>query len=725
MVKLALVPSKRNAPSVTHRASTTEGESVRQLLEQSGYPMKRTAGTQYESACPFHEEPGPVPKTKSPNFYINKKSGLYYCHSASCGEKGNLQTLERFFGLDPSAPEHHGREQQLQRFEEALTPERRQVLYDDGLNDLTIERFRVGWVDEFRLAPTPEHPNGRRMATNCYVFPYLEGRRPVAFRFYDPECNGPGGSKYWWEEGITARPYNVGDGLGDADGKVFVCEGEKKAMLLTQLGYAAVGLPGAGSFKREWHEHFAHAKRVLICFDSDNPEYHVYKKCNKCGEGECIGHNPGQEAAIRLVEQFGWRATNVVLPLPDGERKTDVNEFFVRDGHTAADFAELALGVRKTPFIVASLADIEENPPDEAAFIVDHGILPKAGRLLISGAPKTGKSLLAEHLALSVASGIPFLHRFPVDEGRRVLLLDRELSQRALFDRLQAFITGRPGYRVGRENLLIDHEHQLRLDLKESYDPLSQLIEQNGVDVIILDTAYKFFQGDMESSSALMKVFETLDRVIANTGTSVVVTHHQRKKVSGQKRRDADIGDPDNVAGSFLWTGWPNATILLDFMDRRLNSPFNVVASFTAFRDAAPPEPLALYREADSVNYSAIQDYSPEKGHTVPAEMGDLKPSTDTVGDLLIKLVPTVEEDFLHLAATKFGVRVDTIRPYLIDLIDQGYFIRTNGRPPVLKYAGERQEETYEEEHGQVAEDAQLRLVTEIERPTRIMTEVH
>lgn len=1026
MVKLALVPARKSNEATplngNHRAAPSEGEAVRQILEQAGYPAKRSAKTQFECACPFHEEPGPVPKNKSPNFYVNRESGLYYCHSASCGEKGNLQTLERHFGLDVTKPEFQGREQQLQAFEAALTPERRQVLYDEGLNDVTIERFRIGWIDDFRSAPTSEHPRGRRIATNCYVFPYLEGRRAVAFRFYDPECNGPGGSKYWWEEGVSARPYNIGDAVGDKDGRVFLChtpdteiltergwvafpdlmdsdavgqydqetsevsfvepierqvfdysgpmisikgrhadllvtpehrvlargqkgvwrtkqarewvgrknlyfpvagtllsgergnvavarllmawvadgsrmkeghqvcwnlkkgrkrerlhglldelgieyreveypstpgwhvtwvmrdqmsslgidtrakllprealtwgmearlalieearfwdgdgegdhirfftgerlnadllselaaltgygcvvrtdarpdrndtwvvnltprktraladgvsvapddytgkvycvtvptsyvvvrrngktmvsgncEGEKKAMLLTQLGYAAVGVPGASNFKREWHEAFAHAKKILICFDSDNPEYHVYAKCSKCGEGECTGHNPGQEAAVRLVEQFGWRSSNIVLPLPEGQRKVDINEYFVRDGYTAPDFAELALGVRRTPYVVASLAEIEENPPDEAAFIVEHGILPRGGRLLISGAPKTGKSILAEHLALSVASGIPFLHRFGIDQvdGRRVLLLDRELSERALFDRLQEFIAYRPGYKVGRGNLLIDHEHQLRLDLKESYDPLSQIIEQNGAEVIILDTAYKFFQGDMESSSALMKVFDTLDRVIASTGVSVVVTHHQRKKVGGQKRRDADIGDPDNVAGSFLWTGWPNATVLLDFMDRRLNSPFNVVASFTAFRDAAPPEPLGLYRDKDSINYSAIQDYRPDQESSAPLE--NVRPSEETVGDLLIKLVPTVEDDFLHLAATKFGCRVDTIRPFVVSLIDQGHFTRTNGRPPVLKHV-DRKEETYEEGLGMPAEDAQLRLVTEID----------
>lgn len=702
MVKLALVQSKKreqeHQANHTHRAAPTEGEAVKRLLEDNGYPIKRGSGTQYELGCPFHEPPGPVAKTKSPNFYVNKESGLWMCHSASCGQKGNLQALEAYFGFDPTSnPEYMSREHKLNDYEQALTKSRRKPFYDDGLNDTTIERFRLGYDEKY----------------DRYVIPYLENRRPRVFRYYSPEGNGPGGSKYWWEEGASAQLYNASDGMGDIEGRALIAEGEKKAMLLCQLGYAAVGVPGAANFKAEWHQYFASAKKIYVCFDNDNPDYHVYDTCAKCGRGRCQGHNPGQEGAVKVVESIGWRASNVVLPLPEDARKTDVNEYFVRDGYTASDFAELALGVRKAPYVVRTFAEIEENPPEQAAFIVDHGILPRGGRLLISGQPKAGKSILAEHLALSIASGIPFLHRFDADEPRRVLLLDRELSERALYDRLQQFIAHRPGYKVGRGNLLIDHEHQLRLDLQGSAEPFIQLIEQNGADVVILDTAYKFFQGDMESSSALMKVFDTLDRVITQTGVSVVVTHHQRKRVSGQRRKDTQVGDPDSVAGSFLWTGWPNATILLDFMDRSLHSPYNVVASFSAFRDAAPPDPLALYRDQDSINYTAIQSYTgEEEASTSP--LAAVKPSTDTVGDLLIKVVPTVEDDFLNLAAARFGVRPDTIRPYLLDLLNKGHFLRTNGRPPIIKYAHDIEEESYEEEQGLPTDDTQLRLVTEI-----------
>lgn len=144
-----------------------------------------------------------------------------------------------------------------------------------------------------------------------------------------------------------------------------------------------------------------------------------------------------------------------------------------------------------------------------------------------------------------------------------MLLLDRELSKWSLFQRLNALVEGRPGYQAAMENLLIDHDHLLRLDQPNAYDTLLQLVEQNGAEVVILDTAYKFLGGDVESSSALMKAFEVLDRVLHETGCSIVLTHHLKKGQGGKAKENTDVADPDAVAGSFLCTGWPNATILV------------------------------------------------------------------------------------------------------------------------------------------------------------------
>lgn len=710
MARLTLVSTatKANTNLAAHRASATEGEAAKKLLEAQGYQIKRQANGQYEARCPFHEGPGAIENRKGTNFYVNATSSVYTCHSAACGERGNLQTLEKYFGIDQDDADAYttafrDRDSRLKEYERNLTTALRTPFYEHGLTDQTIERFRLGYE--------PEHTNenGRRIPGR-YVIPYLEGRRPKFFRYYAPD--GDPKWKYTWEEGAESTLFNAQDAMGDADGLVFLCEGEQKAMMLVQLGYAAVAVPGAGQWKDEFQAAFTHARKVVVCYDNDNPDFHIYDKpeqgivCRKCsgrGLDRCAGHNPGQEAALARVEQIGWRAKNIVLPLPNNTvRKTDVNDFFMRDGFSNADFAEIATGKRATPFKVMSLAEITESPPEEAEFLIEQGILPKAGRLLIAGKPKVGKSIFVDNLALSLASGIPFLKRFKVDHPTRTLLLDRELSKSSLFKRLHQLMDDRPGYKAAMENLLIDHDHLLRLDQKNAYDTLLQLVEQNGAEVVILDTAYKFFGGDVESSSSLMKGFEVLDKVLHETGVSIVMTHHLKKGQGGRAKENTDVADPDGVAGSFLWTGWPNGTILLNYLSRSVENPYNSVATFTAFRDAAPPEPLALYRNRESISYSAIQDYTHEDSEASggASRVQVIKPSTELVAELLLEMCPTTEDDFLHIASGKFGVSIPTIRPYYIDAMSGGEFEKTNGRPPIIKFKYDEPAESWESDHG-------------------------
>lgn len=718
--------SERLASPGSHRNAGTEGEAAKILLESQGFKAKsRVAHGQFEFACPFHEDylqNAPFPRGHSTNFYVDKVTSKYFCQSASCGEKGNLVTLEKYFGIanDPNiASRYRTNEDRLREWEQQLPQgPRRQVFYDKGLRDDIIDRFRFGYDQE------KAH----------YVLPYLEGRRPTVFRFYDPDHDKKHvkdeqrkSLKYWWEKDAESILFNVGDAVGDANGRVFICEGEAKAALLCQLGYAAVGVPGANIWKREWFAAFNHAREIFILFDNDNPEHHRYDQhrdsckenctqehvCKSCKPDPCKGHNPGQDNALKRLEEFGYRARNVVLPLEPAEdgllpKKTDINEYFMRDGKTAADFAELVFGEKKhSPFLIRTLGEIRQEPPEEATFLVQD-LLPRAGRLLVSGAPKVGKSIFIENLALSIAAGVPFLGKFQISpnpnsksDGHRVILLDRELSERSLYDRLNALIDARPGYSCADDKLLIDHRIQVRLDEPGATSALVELVRQNAGDVLILDTAYKFFAGDLESSRAVKSALKTLDDVILETGVTVILTHHHRKGQQTKGGKD-DAPHPDQVVGSFLWTGWPNGTVLLNFLNRRVESPFNTVASFVAFRDCAPPDPLALYRDRTSIAYNSIVPHSFGEDEDVSGstKMGHRPLSYEELANALLEYTPIGEDEFLMAAVHIFNRSKEQIRFQLLDIADRhpDFLREGNGsrdRPYIWKYKPEPEEEPY------------------------------
>jgi hypothetical protein len=673
------------------------------------------SNNQWEFLCPFHEQPGALDKKNSTNFYMNHKTSQYYCQSGSCGEKGNLQTLEKYFGViaDPTLmTKFKNKDTILKEYQSNLRPSHREFLAKDkGMRDIEIDRFRLGFDPK----------------QDAYVIPYLVNRRPIAFRYYDPQKRGPNGSKYWWEraEGYGDNPgsividpeadgvirlFNPSDADGGADGRVYICEGEFKAMLLTRHGLAAVSIPGASSFKAEWAQYFMKAKEVIVVMDNDNPLAHQKGPCRRCSTTEkddCSGHNPGQEAAAKIRDFFAHRAKNVVLPLPDeNSPKTDINEYLMRDAHTFLEFQELVDGKGNNKYIVRTLSQVRADPPPETVFLVGDGLLPKGGRLLVTGAPKTGKSIFIENLALSIAAGVPFLKKFPIANdnitpGHRVLLLDRELSERSLFDRLDTLIENRPALKLAEDKLLVDHKFSLILDQEGAGDSLINLIRANNAEVIILDTAYKFFQGDVERSSGLRKAFDALDYVIKETGVSVVLTHHQRK---GSNSSGAP--DVDSVVGSFLWTGWVNGTVLLNFKNRSVQDPFTTVASFVAFRDAAQPDPLLLGRSKESLAYTSIQPYSFDDSDDLsdsPWQGGKKEHlNYDNVANALLAACPVEQTSFLHASSALFGCKPDSVQVFLLDILDrhpdfvrEGSGSRTS--PYMWRYVYTPDEEAYDQ----------------------------
>ena len=58
---------KANTNLAAHRASATEGEAARKLLEAQGFIIKGGSAKngQYETRCPFHEGPGAIEPRKS------------------------------------------------------------------------------------------------------------------------------------------------------------------------------------------------------------------------------------------------------------------------------------------------------------------------------------------------------------------------------------------------------------------------------------------------------------------------------------------------------------------------------------------------------------------------------------------------------------------------------------------------------------------------------------
>lgn len=138
----------------------------------------------------------------------------------------------------------------VMRWHENMPQTRREWWHGRGLDDVTINRFFVGW-------------DGKR-----YTIPAIYRLVPFGVKRRQSEIDDGITAKYVSITGSRVGLFNA-DTLWNAD-SVVICEGEIDAMLLERWGYRAVTTTGgAGTFKPEWVRFFAHVKRIALLYDND------------------------------------------------------------------------------------------------------------------------------------------------------------------------------------------------------------------------------------------------------------------------------------------------------------------------------------------------------------------------------------------------------------------------------------------------------------------------
>lgn len=218
------------------------------------------------------------------------------------------------------------------------------------------------------------------------------------------------------------------------------------------------------------------------------------------------------------------------------------------------------------------------NPP------VINGLLRKGETANVVAASKVGKSWLVYDLALSIATGSPWLDRFDTEQGR-VLLIDNELHSTTLANRMPRVAKAK-GIDIKRVGSQIDV-----LALRGKGITLDQLayhlahIEPDRYRAIIADAWYRFIpKGLNENSNAdIMGLYNLLDRYAEHSGAAWIVVHHASKGQQGDKAV-TDVG-----AGAGSQSRAADAHIIL-----RPHEEDDHVVLEAAVRSFAPVAPLGL-----------------------------------------------------------------------------------------------------------------------------------
>jgi DNA primase len=128
-----------------------------------------------------------------------------------------------------------------------------------GITKETALMFRLGFVKN------PE--TGHEPYIGKLAIPYLTPSGVIDIRFRS--LNADSGPKYLSRPGASTHIFNVA-ALNSESDVLVICEGEIDTMIATQVGFAAVGLPGANNWKPFYSRVLADWEKIMLFCDGDN-----------------------------------------------------------------------------------------------------------------------------------------------------------------------------------------------------------------------------------------------------------------------------------------------------------------------------------------------------------------------------------------------------------------------------------------------------------------------
>jgi RecA-family ATPase len=183
------------------------------------------------------------------------------------------------------------------------------------------------------------------------------------------------------------------------------------------------------------------------------------------------------------------------------------------------------------------------------------GLLSVRSKMMIAGPSKARKSWTLLDLALSIASGAPWLG-LPCTQGK-VIFIDGELHKEQILDRLMTVSESRLlPEDTWSDNLMIwPMRGQMREVTELMHALMDTLLEERPL-AIILDPIYKLL-GDRDENAAgeINSLLNELEQVARNVGCCILYSHHFAKGDSSEK------SPIDRASGSGVWARDPDAMV--------------------------------------------------------------------------------------------------------------------------------------------------------------------
>ena len=281
------------------------------------------------------------------------------------------------------------------------------------------------------------------------------------------------------------------------------------------------------------------------------------------------------------------------------------------------------------PLETLSLAQLGTLGHDERQ-LVEGGILPEKGCLVIGAPYKTGKSWLVAQAAVELATGKPFWGTYRVPNPLKILLFDAENGPSLVHERLDRVANYYGGV---NGNLMVVCQTGARLDDPGGQARFMVTVQAFGPQVIVLDPLYRYHSADENSEQQMHPVLAFLSEIAELFGTALIVVHHANKAQYNGKPAPMS---PDRLRGSTVIPGWATSILMLK------GDPMDGVEVLPTLRRGPPEnfkltlnEELGVFLPKDGALDGALVSYVRDVGGSIP--MPDAKKWVAEVRDITEK----------------------------------------------------------------------------------------
>lgn len=300
--------------------------------------------------------------------------------------------------------------------------------------------------------------------------------------------------------------------------------------------------------------------------------------------------------------------------------------------------------------------------PEDKRWLIE-GLWSTEAVGIIGGEPKCCKSFLALDMAVSVASGVSCLRRFPTIQRGRVLLFAAEDSQAVVRRRLSG-IAAAVGVALDALDIHVIVAPVVRLDIEADQRRLEETVCSLWPTLLVLDPFVRLHRIDENVSAEVAPLLDYLRGLQRRYRVAIALVHHARKGAAHLRPGQA-------LRGSSELHAWGDSNL---YLRRMVDDQLSLTVEHRA---AASTDGLciALHLQGDALALRVVDHAAPQKKS--PPSM----PPVERVERILAEATaPLSQREIRDLAK----IRASTVSDALATLVTDGRVARNEGRYMLL-----------------------------------------